>query len=182
MVSSMPWNVRRICCKPRRTLASTVGRHLRLGCPHLMVRVHNIAHVQCPLLRNSDHRVMNSHHSPEQDHSSEHAGEACADDLNDVRLRGRLSAEAEIRELPSGDSMAVWRLIVSRPAEARGSVDSIDCVSTRIRVIRSVQAAVPGQRLELSGALRRRFWRTPAGPQSRYAVDVATVRRIRLGR
>lgn len=105
-----------------------------------------------------------------------------ADDLNDVQLRGRLSAPAEIRELPSGDHMATWRLVVGRPAEIRGSVDTIDCVSTRPRVIRSMSAAVPGQRLELAGALRRRFWKTSFGLQSRYAVDVVTVRRVRSGR
>jgi hypothetical protein len=32
------------------------------------------------------------------------------------------------------------------------------------------------------GSLHRRFWRTPSGPASRYAVDVDTVRLTKAGR
>jgi single-strand DNA-binding protein len=33
--------------------------------------------------------------------------------------------------------------------------------------------------VEVSGSLRRRFWRTPAGPASRYEVEVNAIRRVR---
>ena len=43
-------------------------------------------------------------------------------DRNDVVLRGRVSAPAEIRTLPSGDPLLTFRLVVRRPEpRARGS-------------------------------------------------------------
>ncbi|WP_375482920.1 single-stranded DNA-binding protein [uncultured Jatrophihabitans sp.] len=101
---------------------------------------------------------------------------------NCVFLRGRLADEPVLRELPSGDLLATFRLTVDRRPGGRVKVDSIDCVSTRVRVHRSVVAAAPGDRLEIRGSLQRRFWRSPAGPTSRYAVDVTTVRVLRPGR
>ena len=98
---------------------------------------------------------------------------------NCVFLRGRLADEPVLRELPSGDVLATFRLTVDHRPTGRVKVDSIDCVSTRARVRRSVTAATAGDRLEVRGSLQRRFWRSPAGPTSRYAVDVTTVRVIR---
>jgi single-strand DNA-binding protein len=101
---------------------------------------------------------------------------------NEVFLRGRLAAAVEFRDLPSGDTLAVFRLTVARPAADRARVDSIECASVRAKVHRSLQRAEPGDELEVSGALHRRFWRTPNGPASRYAVDVDSVRVNRAGR
>lgn len=101
---------------------------------------------------------------------------------NQVFLRGRLADAPVLRDLPSGDVLAVFRVTVARPAGDRARVDSIECASVRPRVHRSLGRAAAGDVLELSGALRRRFWRTPAGPASRYAVDVETVRVIRPDR
>lgn len=91
---------------------------------------------------------------------------------NYVFLRGRLAAEATLRDLPSGDVLAVFRLTVDRPSTERTRVDSIECASTSARVHKALQRAVPGAELEVTGSLHRRFWRTPTGPASRYAVDV----------
>jgi single-strand DNA-binding protein len=101
---------------------------------------------------------------------------------NQVFLRGRLAAAVEFRNLPSGDALAVFRLTVTRPSADRARVDSIECASVRAKVHRSLARAEPGDQLEVSGALHRRFWRTPTGPASRYAVDVETVRVNRAGR
>ncbi len=101
---------------------------------------------------------------------------------NYVLLRGLLAAEPAIRSLPSGDELCSFRLTVPRPAETHGRArsDSIDCVSTRAAVRRSVTRYTPGQRLEVAGSLRRRFWRSTAGtPASRYEVEVIDVRRLR---
>jgi len=35
-----------------------------------------------------------------------------------------------------------------------------------------------GDIIEIDGALRRRFWRTPGGPVSRYEVEVRKARRL----
>lgn len=101
---------------------------------------------------------------------------------NQVFLRGRLAAAAEFRDLPSGDILAVFRLTVNRPAADRARVDSIECASVRAKVRRSLARAEAGDELEVTGALHRRFWRTPTGSASRYAVDAETVRVNRAGR
>jgi single-strand DNA-binding protein len=95
---------------------------------------------------------------------------------NRVFLRGRLAAEPVEKELPSGDLLLVFRLTVPRPADERVRVDSIECVTSRPRARRTLGKAVAGMELEVEGSLRRRFWRAPTGPASRYAVDVAAVR------
>ena len=100
---------------------------------------------------------------------------------NDVHLIGRLAAPAVARVLPSGDPLVSWRLVVERPPESRrrpGAVDTIDCASWRAGVRRAVQPWVAGDLIEVTGALRRRFFRTPAGAVSRYEVDAVAVRRI----
>jgi single-strand DNA-binding protein len=101
---------------------------------------------------------------------------------NHVFLRGRLAAAVELRDLPSGDVLAVFRITVARPSADRVRVDSIECASVRAKVHRSLARAEPGDEVEVTGALHRRFWRTPTGPASRYAVDVETVRVNRTGR
>ena len=95
---------------------------------------------------------------------------------NYVFLRGRLAEEPVYRELPSGDRLAVFRLTVTRPPTERTRVDSIECTTVRPRVQKTLGRLVAGDELELVGCLHRRFWRTPAGPASRYAVDVESVR------
>jgi single-strand DNA-binding protein len=100
---------------------------------------------------------------------------------NQVLLAGRLAADPVLRSLPSGDELLSFRLTVPRPDGGRVRVDSIDCASTRVRVRRTVQRASPGDVLHVTGALRRRFWRTAAGLGSRYEVEVITARRQSAG-
>jgi single-strand DNA-binding protein len=102
---------------------------------------------------------------------------------NRVFLRGRLAEEPAYRDLPSGDVLAVFRLTVKRPSGDRGRVDSIECATIRPRVHRTLNRLAAGDEIEATGSLHRRFWRTPAGPASRYAVDVESVRVLsRAGR
>jgi single-strand DNA-binding protein len=101
---------------------------------------------------------------------------------NWVFLRGRLADEPVARELPSGDVLTVFRLTVARPSGERGRVDSLECSTLKPRARRSLERAEPGDQVEVTGSLRRRFWHTPAGPASRYAVDVETVKLFRAGR
>jgi len=95
---------------------------------------------------------------------------------NEVYLRGRLAADATLRELPSGDTLTVFRLTVDRPIGARARVDSIDCSAGVLRARKVIERATPGDELEVTGALRRRFWRGPYGLASRYEVEIATAR------
>lgn len=106
---------------------------------------------------------------------------------NEVELVGRLAAPAQERVLPSGDTLVSWRLIVDRPPGQRPlpegaratTVDTIDCVAWSAKPQRSAQRLEPGDVVAVSGALRRRFWRTGAGAASRCEVEVAVVRRLR---
>src|SRR5262249_4540467 len=95
---------------------------------------------------------------------------------NQVFLRGRLADLPVEKELPSGDVLVLFRLTVPRPAGERVRVDSIECVTSRPRPRRTLANIAPGSELEVEGSLRRRFWRAPSGPASRYAVDVTGVR------
>lgn len=108
---------------------------------------------------------------------------------NEVLLVGRLAASPELRELPSGTPLVTFRLIVDRPPvaaaraapppPARPTVDTLDCASYASVVHRSCASWSPGDVLEVTGALRRRFWRAPTGAASRYEVEVSKARRLR---
>jgi single-strand DNA-binding protein len=118
--------------------------------------------------------------------TTEVAGSDAGESDNCVFLRGILAAEPEVRSLPSGDEVVSFRLTVTRSAaENRAGgrsgpkVDTIDCVTSRPRVRRTVERAAAGQQLELRGALHRRFWRSGAGVASRYEVDVESIRVVR---
>ena len=115
-------------------------------------------------------------------------GEA-PDHVNEVRLVGRLAVEPVRKDLPSGDPLVSFRLVVERDLKARRSaanggssrsptVDTLDCSAWRRDVQRTLARATPGDVLEVEGALRRRFWRTGAGAASRSEVEVLRVRRL----
>lgn len=99
---------------------------------------------------------------------------------NEVSLVGRVAAEPVSTELPSGDVVLSLRLIVERDVRARRppSVDTIDCCAWSARARRSVSSWSPGDTVAIEGALRRRFWKGIAGPESRYEVEVLTARRL----
>jgi single-strand DNA-binding protein len=81
-----------------------------------------------------------------------------------------------VRVLPSGDEMCSFRVTVRRPPGGRVRVDSVDCATMAPRVRRTLDRAEPGDEIEVTGSLHRRFWRSPAGLASRYEVEVQTAR------
>jgi single-strand DNA-binding protein len=103
--------------------------------------------------------------------------------VNEVRLVGRVSQPPEERVLPSGDAVWSFRVVVARPAEesstARAGVDALECVAWSGRVRRSVSGWSAGDVVEVSGALRRRFFRTGGAVASRVEVEVGAGRLIR---
>lgn len=109
---------------------------------------------------------------------------AVPDHRNEVLLVGRVTTPAEQRTLPSGDVMVTWRLVVDRPPQPKPSgrrfptVDALDCVGWRGDVRRSAASWLAGDTVEITGALRRRFWRGAAGPVSRTEVEVTKARRL----
>jgi single-strand DNA-binding protein len=102
--------------------------------------------------------------------------------VNSVHLIGRLAAAAQVREMPSGDLAVIWRLVVDRPVpDARGRVDTLACVAWTAATRRAALKWQAGDTVEIDGALRRRFWRTPGGPASRYEVEVRVAKRLATG-
>ena len=104
---------------------------------------------------------------------------------NEVLLVGRVPAVPEVRELPSGDVLVTWRVVVGRPPGRRPpegvrptTVDTLDCVAWTASARRAASALAVDDVVEVAGALRRRFWRAGAGAASRCEVEVATVRRV----
>ncbi|GEP39376.1 hypothetical protein NPS01_30390 [Nocardioides psychrotolerans] len=101
---------------------------------------------------------------------------------NEVRLIGRISQEPESRELPSGDTIWTFRVVVPRaPAAVRPhqSVDALECVVWSGRLKRFVRTWHAGDVVEVSGQLRRRFYRAGGAAVSRVEVEVSSGRVIR---
>ena len=118
------------------------------------------------------------------------AGRAAAaqvvDARNEVVLVGRVSGAPVERELPSGDALVSWRIVVDRPAPRRTppvgtratTIDTLDCVAWAATVRRTARGLADGDVVSVEGALRRRFWRGGAGAASRCEVEVEALRRL----
>src|SRR5436305_4631328 len=108
------------------------------------------------------------------------------DDRNEVVLVGRLAAPPMARQLPSGDTVTSFRVVVRRPASARHrpsspTVDALECSAWRGELRRRVRAWEAGDLVEVAGAVRRRFWRSTSGAASTWEVEVARARRLARG-
>ncbi len=110
---------------------------------------------------------------------------------NVVHLCGRVSAVDPPRELPSGDSVVTLRVVVPRPARAAGprqrtkdsppprtQVDTIDVACWSAMTRRTAAGLAADDRVEVEGALRRRFFRAGGAPASRYEVEASRLRRV----
>jgi single-strand DNA-binding protein len=104
--------------------------------------------------------------------------------INEVRLRGRLAADPQLRELPSGDTVWSLRVVVERPVVAgkekpRQRVDSLECAIWSGRLKKQVERWAAGDVVEVTGALRRRFFRAGGATASRVEVELSGGRLIR---
>lgn len=98
-----------------------------------------------------------------------------ADVLNEVVLRGRVSGVPYERELPSGSVLVGFRLVLARErtpmtASSKQVSDWVECSAWGARVRRQAGSWRDGDRVEVRGALRRRYFRV--GAQSRTSVEV----------
>jgi len=102
--------------------------------------------------------------------------------VNEVHLVGRISSPAQLRDLPSGDVLVSFRVVVERietGVTTRRRVDALDCHSWSGRVRRQAQSWRLGDVVDVRGALRRRFFRTASGTQSITEVEVVSARLVR---
>lgn len=100
---------------------------------------------------------------------------------NEVVLAGRVTAEPAVRELPSGDHLITWRISITRPtAEQRPNqpADPITCVSFQGIMEEVTRGWRIGDTVQVSGSLRRRFWRSPTGSSSVIEVEVRAAHRL----
>lgn len=107
--------------------------------------------------------------------------ENVVDEVNQVRLVGRVSGVPQQRMLPSGDELWSFRVVVPRPPaqRRRQSVDALECVAWSARVRRSVARWSDGDLVEVTGSVRRRFYRTGGATVSRVEVEATRARVIR---
>ena len=96
--------------------------------------------------------------------------------LNDLLLRGRVSAAATTKELPSGDKVVEFRLIVTR--ENREGVDTLDIAAWSAKSRKTALSLAPDEWVEISGAIHRRFWQSPGGLASRWQVEAIDILRL----
>jgi single-strand DNA-binding protein len=96
--------------------------------------------------------------------------------LNDLVLRGRVSQEAVEKELPSGDKVVEFRLIVTR--DKQSGVDTLDIGAWSSKARRTALTLTPDQWVEVSGSIHRRFWSGPTGLASRWQVEAVEITRI----
>lgn len=109
--------------------------------------------------------------------------------VNEVTLVGRVAADAEQREMPSGDLLGVCRLIVSReevkvlPTGRKGSsVDVVDLAAWTPKARRAMGRWRAGDEVAVAGALRRRFYRAGGATASRVEVEISSGRLVRRAR
>ena len=96
--------------------------------------------------------------------------------LNDLMLRGRVSATATTKELPSGDKVVEFRLIVAR--DKREGVDTLDVGAWSSKSRKFALTLKPDEWVEIQGSIHRRFWQSPGGLASRWQVEAAEIVRI----
>ncbi|MEI6361341.1 MAG: single-stranded DNA-binding protein [Actinomycetes bacterium] len=113
--------------------------------------------------------------------------EGSAETFSSVTVQGRLGARVDRRELPSGDEVTCFTVIVDRSPRdiAKGggraaTVDAISCQTFRAVVAKRVSVLEPGEWVRAEGTLRRRFWRAGGGLGSAMEVDVARLERLRV--
>ena len=110
-------------------------------------------------------------------------------DRNNVVLRGRMSAPAELRTLPSGDTLVTFRLVVRRaePRVRGQSVDVLTCVTYDRSLQRRAAAWQPGDVVEVEVTGVGRLVNTVAeAPAPAYAIghqptDGDAITRVALG-
>lgn len=111
---------------------------------------------------------------------------AAVEQRNEVVVVGRVSAAGQERELPSGDVLVGWRVVVDRPPPVRPAPegvrlptsDTLWCVGWSARVRRTAAALAVGDVVEVHGSLRQRYWRAGNGLAGRTEVEVGSLRRL----
>lgn len=95
---------------------------------------------------------------------------------NEVTLIGRASIPALEKELPSGDKVVEVRIVVAR--DDRDGFDTFDLAFWSAALRKRALTLADDEWIEVSGALRRRFWRAGNAIASRWQVEGRELRRV----
>lgn len=96
--------------------------------------------------------------------------------LNDLLLRGRVSAPATVKELPSGDKVVEFRVIIT--LTDRDGVDTLDIAAWSAKSRKTALSLKGDEWVEISGSVHRRFWQAPTGLASRWQVEAVEISRL----
>ena len=100
--------------------------------------------------------------------------------VNSVLLVGRVTSKGVEKLLPSGDKVFEFRIVVGR-AKSRGArkeVDSLDIAAWSAKTRKAALSIKIDSWVQVSGAVRRRFWQAPSGLASRWQVEASEVLRL----
>lgn len=131
-----------------------------------------------------------------EDRNRKSNGNSSADtvqDRNAITITGRLSADADIKDLPSGDVLVLLKVVVGRAEGNR--VDSLPVVvgpgPAKGRPRNAIQAARrtvtratklrEGDRVTVEGWLKRHFWDAGGMRRSRLQVVATEISRATAG-
>ena len=99
---------------------------------------------------------------------------------NEVSLEGRVSSLPIEKQLPSGDLVVEFRIVIDR-RESRGKkreVDTLDIAVWLAKPRRSARSLKIDDWVAVEGAVRRRFWKGPSGLASRWQVEANHLHRL----
>lgn len=95
---------------------------------------------------------------------------------NEVTLVGRASTPAIEKELPSGDKVVEVRIVIAR--DDRDGYDTFDLAFWSAALRKRALTLVDDEWIEVTGTLRRRFWRAGSAIASRWQVEGRELRRV----
>ena len=95
---------------------------------------------------------------------------------NEVILLGRASTPAVEKELPSGDKVVEVRIVIGR--DNRDGYDTFDLAFWSAALRKRALTLVNDEWIEVTGTLRRRFWRSGNTIASRWQVEGRELRRL----
>ena len=99
---------------------------------------------------------------------------------NSVLIVGRVTGTGQEVELPSGDILTKFRVVVPREKpETKAVVDNIDCVAFKPTVQKKVMKLELEDVVEIEGSLRRRFWQGATGVASKVEVEVTSLKHFK---
>ena len=107
---------------------------------------------------------------------------AKSDYVNEVSLTGRLSGEVREKDLPSGDKVVEFRVVIGRDGKGskgkKSLVDTIDVAAWSAVNRKAALKLNENSWVAISGSIRRRFWQSPTGLASRWQVESSEIHSI----